>query len=354
MASVTNRVKAVQQPKGGYLPIKCFKKEVFEDGEVLNETENIHASLVGTAVDYLTRFLLGASVDKAFHISSLGAANVLMTDKANLLKSMVTGLDDVSIVSACKLAGFDVCYRSSKFSYKPIEDITPDAATIENIRTMVNRSVSFFEKNGPVVCSEPTFEGGYTDTVHTGDGDFLTNDTLWDFKVTKTVPTTKHSLQLLMYYIMGLHSIHEQFKNLTYLGFFNPRLNISYICSIHSIPQEIITDIEKNVICYGTYSQNQKTNGLSQNNANSDGVFFTVSEICSMTGLNKSVVYADIHSNNLIANKKGNKYLIAKQDYFEYLEYLERKKAMQIVLATTSAIISILILLFVIIKTIFG
>ena len=90
--------------------MKNFTKEIFNDGLTLNETENIHASLVGIAVDYLTRFSLGSSVDKAFHISCLGAANIGMSSKATLLKSKITGLDDISIISACKLAGFDFCY----------------------------------------------------------------------------------------------------------------------------------------------------------------------------------------------------------------------------------------------------
>ena len=35
-----------------------------------------------------------------------------------------------------------------------------------------------------------TFEG-YTSIIDSGDGDFLTEDTLWDFKVFKTTTTEK-------------------------------------------------------------------------------------------------------------------------------------------------------------------
>ena len=45
--------------------------------------------------------------------------------------------------------------------------------------------------------------GGYTYTVESGDGDFLTADTLWDFKVSKSKPTNKHTLQLLMYLLLN-------------------------------------------------------------------------------------------------------------------------------------------------------
>ncbi len=109
MASVTQRIQSIQQPRGGYLPIKCFSKEVLDDGITLNAEENVHPSLIGIAVDYLTRFMSGNSVEQAFHISTLGAIQIGMQDKATTLKSKISGLDDDSIIVACKLAGFDVC-----------------------------------------------------------------------------------------------------------------------------------------------------------------------------------------------------------------------------------------------------
>lgn len=45
-----------------------------DDSQVLNpEESSIAASLVGTAVDYLSRFMDGTSVEEAFEISLLGA-----------------------------------------------------------------------------------------------------------------------------------------------------------------------------------------------------------------------------------------------------------------------------------------
>jgi hypothetical protein len=70
-----------------------------------------------------------------------------------------------------------------------------------------------------------TFEGGYTDTVSKGDGDLTTADTLWDFKVSKAKVKKEYTLQLLMYWRMGLHSVHPEFQGIKYLGIYNPRLN---------------------------------------------------------------------------------------------------------------------------------
>ena len=116
---------------------------------------------------------------------------------------------------------------------------------------MVQRSVEFWENYGPIVKDGFTFEpNGYTETVNSGDGDYLTTDTLWDFKVSKSKPTNKNTLQLLMYWIMGQHSGQEIYKNIQNLGIFNPRLNEVYLLNINTISKEIITEVEKDIICY--------------------------------------------------------------------------------------------------------
>ena len=348
MASVTQRISKVQQPYGGYLPIKLFAKEKFDDGNTLNENENIHASLIGIAVDYLTRFLLGDTIDKAFNISCLGAANIGMLNKASVLKKNITGLDDLSIISACKLVGFDVCYRASKKSYKPIETINPDVDTIENIRIIVKRSILFWRKFGPIISSEITFEGGYTDTIDAGDGDFISADTLWDFKVSKSSPTSKHSLQVLVYYIMGLHSVHMQFKSITSIGIYNPRLNIAYICPISNISTEVITEIENNVICYGV--TRCKSNANIPTGIKSKSSFcsreLTVAEICNNTGLKKNMIYGDIRSGKLKAYKKGNKYCVSITDYLEYVKRKKLEQKIRMGFAVVMAIICFLIMIF--------
>lgn len=135
-------------------------------------------------------------------------------------------------------------------AYRPVEDIQPDLFTIENIRTMVERSLKFFEQYGPKVLDGLTFEGGYTKYVTTGDGDFLTDDTLWDFKVSKQKLQNKHTLQLLMYWRMGLHSIHPEYKNVKYLGVYNPRMNVVYRLDVNKIPADVISEVETEVIGY--------------------------------------------------------------------------------------------------------
>ena len=91
MVSVTQRIKQIKQPRGGYLPVKTFTVTTLDDGQGLNPEESIAASLVGTAVDYLSRFMDGTAVEKAFEISLLGARVMRMESKAFGL------LDDIKI-----------------------------------------------------------------------------------------------------------------------------------------------------------------------------------------------------------------------------------------------------------------
>lgn len=252
MVSVTQRIKQIKQPRGGYIPPKNFQKIEMINSEELDKEENIHASLIGLSVDYLSRFINGSMVAEAFEISLRGASLLGLDElrKAEKLAGNILGLDENSIISACKLVGYDVVFRVGKIGYKPVEYIIPDRNTINNIRIMVERSIKFFSEYGPIISDGFTFEGGYTGLIDSGDGDFLTEDTLWDFKVSKSNITTAHTLQLMIYYLMGTHSIHDEFNSINKIGVFNPRLNIVYILDISKISEALIFEIETEVIGY--------------------------------------------------------------------------------------------------------
>lgn len=250
MFSVSQRIKSVKQPRGGYINPKTMIQENLVGGiDQLNPEENVHASLIGMTVDYMTRFMSGSPVEIAFQISMMGATIIGEQRKAQKLLSHVQGLDDRSIISAIKLTGFDVCLRAG-VGYRPVETIEPNMETINNVRIMVNRSLIFFKKYGPIILDGFTMEGGYTDIVSSGDGDFVTKNGLWEFKVSKSQPQKEHTLQLLMYWRMGLRSVHHEFANVEFLGIYNPRLNSVFSICVNDIPFEIISEVEKDVIGY--------------------------------------------------------------------------------------------------------
>ena len=260
MSSVTQRINKIKQPYGGYLSIKKFSKIDLHDKDSLYENENISPIIIGLVVDYMTRFILFQNVEDAFEISCRGA---LIAEKmAGKKKAMkiaykyiknIRGMDDKSIISACKLVFFDVWVRNPIFAdnAKNADDINPDKETIYNIKVMVERSIKFFNEYGPVKKIGFTFEpNGYSKVVTTGDGDYLTEDVLWDFKVSKSNPKPKDTLQILMYWIMGRHSGQKIYKNINHIGFYNPRLNRVFIINVKDIPKRTIISIEEDVICY--------------------------------------------------------------------------------------------------------
>jgi len=189
MSSVTQRINEIKQPRGGYLNPKELSSVSLGSGiEELAMEENISPSLVGITVDYLTRFMTGADITEAFKISFLGARIMDDFNNAILLAKNINGLDDKSIINAVKLSGYDAAFRAGPIAYRPIDELNADNQTCNNIRIMVNRGIEFFNLYGPVTADGFTFEpSGYTDIVDTGDGDFLTADTLWDFKVSKKI-----------------------------------------------------------------------------------------------------------------------------------------------------------------------
>ena len=248
--SVVQRIDMITQPRGGYINPSSLECIQLGAGIEELEPENVQPQLVGMAVDYLTRYMTGTLVREAFAVSMLGANSVDHGFRAELLLGRIKGLDDESITAAINLVCYDNCARRASAPIPSEDDIMVDQSTISNIRIMVTRAVKFFEDYGPKVLDGFTMEGGYTDKIITGDGDFITSDTLWDFKVSKNPPNSRYTLQLLVYWRMGLHSIHSEFQSIKYLGIYNPRLNTVYRIDVDSIPAEVIEAVEKDVIGY--------------------------------------------------------------------------------------------------------
>lgn len=255
MVSVTQRIKQIKQPYGGYLPVRKFDSVTLDDYAAdigtLYPSENLHGSIVGLVVDYLSRVFMGADLVQAFAVSLNGAQEVGELDYAVELLSGMTHLnDDQTIHNACQVVAYDQIWRGAVHpsEFKGVRHIRPDAATIHNIRVLVYRTLLFLEQYGPLVSDGFTFEGGYTDTVDTGDGDFLTRDTLWDLKVIRGAITSKHSLQLLMYYLMGKHSVHTIFTPVTHIGIFNPRMNLARRFDMRTLSPEVLDAVTTDVL----------------------------------------------------------------------------------------------------------
>ena len=251
MPSVTQIAKIAKQPKGGYLKPSAMTAIQFFDDTPLHPNENIHPSTVGLAVDYLTRYMITADAIEAFKIPLLGASNVHLLPYAHgLIRALDFSLADNTIKAACILASFDVAFRVGPEFYSSNKEPDPNQDTIENIRTMVYRTINYFQIYGPVLKDGFTFNSAYTEIVSSGDGDLLTEHTLWDIKVSKNEPTSKHTLQLLIYFIMAHRTQNPIFRSVSKIGIVNPRLNKIYLYELTESDLPMLKEISKNIIGY--------------------------------------------------------------------------------------------------------
>lgn len=277
MGSVSTRIKFLSQPPGGYLKLSDFQVIDLDDGFTPNEKENIPGSIVALVVDYLTRICLGTDSEKVFRVSLEGAdiASLVKIESKSTAQEFlkeINGINRKSIINACKLVSFDVWDRNpfAALMTTGYEEINPDNATIENIQLFVSRNIEFFRRFGGVVKDGFNFDpveknekaynhmietqkgtyGGYTPTISRGEGDFLTKDTLLDIRATRARISSKHTLKLLVYWIMGQHSGQEVFKNITRIGMFNSRSNKAYFYYMRNISENLIKTVEREVICY--------------------------------------------------------------------------------------------------------
>lgn len=248
MFTVTQRAGKYSQPRGGFLKPSSFEKITLRDDVVLSENENIDSSLIGLAVDYMVRYLYGNEKSNVFNISLAGAKLIGKTKVAKELINNIKGLDKKSIVSLCKLVGFDAITRVGINAYRPIEYINPNEDTINNIIFMINRTKIFLIGFGPIIKSGGVLMTDNAEFVKIGEFDFITNDALWDLKVIKKDIQSKHTLQLLIYYL--IYSRNNKINNLKRIGIYNPRKNVIYIKNICEIDKSIIDEVNKKVIGY--------------------------------------------------------------------------------------------------------
>lgn len=249
--NVTRKIKCA--PYKDYVLPAQFQTESLQDNYCLMPGEDAnYAPYTGMATDYLTRYLLFGSKKKAFEISGKGAflasffldVNGAMNIYEELLKDITKSLDRQSIINACKIVSFDTYYRNPRAYVPSIEDINPDDATINNIPVFVKRAVQFFSDHGPVTDTGTMLRSGQL----IGDIDYITNNTLWDLKVSRNEINSTHTLQVLTYLLMGQRSNNPVFNGIHQVGIYNPRLNKAYTLDIRTISDDIIHAIEKDII----------------------------------------------------------------------------------------------------------
>lgn len=217
--AVATRIRMVDQPPEGLLPLSLFDRTPLPDRTALHPRtmETVAPDIAGLYVDYMTRIAMGASKRVAFRIPLLGARLVGQGEYAESLLSRMVDFAFPSARAACLLLDFDAASRRGPQYWRP-RRMVPDAATYFNLTS--------------------------------GSGDFLTGDTLWDFKVSGYPPNPRYTLQLLIYWRMGLHSVHPEYQSIRRLGFFNPRRNEVWLLDVDRITPELIDWTDRELIGY--------------------------------------------------------------------------------------------------------
>lgn len=252
---VTVRIRQIKQPYGGYLKGTDFVKTKLGPGiEELYPDENISPSTMGDVVDHLTKFMIGVPVDRAFHFrrdkqpdnnDNYYFNQAVKYENTISKRGRTNGLSNKSIIAAIKLTIL-------VFSATEIESMDPNEHTIENVRTMVTRSLNLLDKyKADDIETDLTFDGGYTNVVSYGNSDFKTDDTILDIHVLKSERLDKrYTLQILMYWILGWYSYEWAiYPEIKYLAVYNPRFNILYRLETSKISKDTIKAVENDVLC---------------------------------------------------------------------------------------------------------
>lgn len=169
MTTVSMRSRQFKQPRGGFINPRAMTVHQLVDGHQTpldQKAENLHPSLIGTTVDYLSRLAGGADPRHAFHYSLRGAdllgAGRLKRAVADIKRLVPGHVDAATVPVACRLAHYEAAFRAGPHAYNPDAQTAPDKATLDHILIMVARYRTFLGQYGPVTLDGFEFPGAYT------------------------------------------------------------------------------------------------------------------------------------------------------------------------------------------------
>lgn len=314
--SVTERAKTAQQPKGGFLPKSAFlMMKVGSDPSLGDRSNRIieipteYASMVGTITDYLTRMYITKDKETAFKTSLIGAMLINKSEFAKELLDEINFLGSNTVINAIKLTGFDRIIKNGFPDYQ--EPPIPPVKVIYDIVDLVYRCIDFFSVRN---ITETGFavNGGKETLVSFGEGDYLSKTELIDLKVSKTIFSSAWSLQVLMYYIMGLHNNELKFNSIDYIGIYNALKNEFYRISIKDIPDEIMYQVSSDVLGYKMLSS-EFSDWKNVSDENNDAAFKEQVKRYNKTAFDPDNFTDGIHD-------------ITNDDYWTYLCNTEYKR----------------------------
>lgn len=250
--TVTSRIATIVPPKGGYVPLSFLKETVTDESEI-SMPRTLRTDVAGQCVQYYATLLYTGDSSKATEISGRGFIRMTEEQREDYL-DLCSRLDSeedergrVGVMYA--ISSYDELFRSGRFTKGPVgPDISDDEADV--LLEASKRVVAFMARH-PVTDIEVTFPGAYTDCICAGDADILCEDCLWDVKVSKYPPTRDNLLQVLVYYLMGMHSNERsKYEDVERMGIYNPLLGREYTVELSDISEDVKEEVRRKVIGY--------------------------------------------------------------------------------------------------------
>lgn len=276
MGSVSELIEKIEQPAFGILPISYFeKKELRQDSYILANKSSISAIHLGLIVDYCVKYILGVKLSDILHVEYEGYAEHIRVSairyfdsiseqartqiyiederKSICLSDFVSRVENAEtfddfVTNMLYVIQYGDFIRDIRYAFNRVGETFNKKLNQDELRDILiffMRTQSWVKTLGEVTPMYKFKPYGYNNTVTSGEGDFCSKYTLWDLKVSNGEPTSKDTLQMLIYYIMAKHSGNKLYKDINSIGFYNPKLDATWLCKIDNISPSTIRKIEK-------------------------------------------------------------------------------------------------------------
>ena len=256
------------QPHGGFLSpdemaIESISKE--EDYEkknsILNNLGNISSTSLGLVFDYLFRLEYYLDRGKPFMDAANNAFSIAY--KGAMLSGRYYDLNELFeklktyyerrdknfrniLYTSCKIVNYDTIIRCGIFNsfFRPPTMTTADA---ELMNRMLHATKEYLKNKNELKFGMEFLAKDFK-RIMRSDCDLIADDSLIDFKCLSKKITSKHTLQLIMYYILGIYEEPEIFRNIKYLKIINPKLGLVYSYEISKIDYLKLSLIEEEIM----------------------------------------------------------------------------------------------------------
>lgn len=227
-----------------------------DKSDLQGDEESLKPTLMGTLIDYLTRIVIYKDLKAFDFIKNTKNKKLIQQLKKDFKDIDYTQLTQENIKLVTRLCLFEHSFRGNEYIDPLKENIEINTITCDHIKIMLNRANNFFNKFGHPVstqykCSITTSLKEKTYVEVYGDGDYLLQDALVDFKVSKNGITRDYIRQLLIYYIGLIEKDLRKKKirkdQIKYLIIFNPRLDMFYKLDLESISKASLVEVNKNI-----------------------------------------------------------------------------------------------------------